>query len=182
MPVVAARIAVPSNKPALDAALEGLTRLNEAIIEQRDQAGAPLPKPYESKVVWRPDGFKGGHKETWDTWDVCVSRGYGDCEDLAAATAAYLRREGIPARAVVQPSNSPGVAWHAVVELPDGRIMDPSAKMGMHEYHAQRRAAVRGRRNLVADLRAIAGTAERTRNPTAAALIRGLAAYAEKGL
>lgn len=182
MPVVAARIAVPSNKPALDAALEGLTRLNEAIIEQRANAGKPLPKPYDSKVVWRPDGFRGGHKETWDTWDVCVSRGYGDCEDLSAASAAYLRREGIQARAVVQPSNSPGVAWHAVVELPDGRIMDPSAKMGMHQYHAQRRAAVRGRRNLVADLHAIAGAAERTQNPTAAALIRGLAAYAEKGL
>lgn len=182
MPVVAARIAVPSNKPALDAALEGLTRLNEAIIEQRAQAGAPLPKPYESKVVWRPDGFKGGHKETWDTWDVCVSRGYGDCEDLAAATAAYLRREGIPARAVVQPSNSRGVAWHAVVELPDGRIMDPSVKMGMHEYHAQQRAAVRGRRRLAADLHGVAGIVDRTHNPAVAALIRGLAHYAERGL
>ena len=85
MPIVAARIAVPSNKPALDAALSGLVRLNKVIIAQRAASGRPLAPPSKNSAVkWRPD-----IGETWDTWDVVTARGYGDCEDLAAATAAY---------------------------------------------------------------------------------------------
>jgi len=117
---VAATFNVPSNKPSLDAALEGLVRLNVA------QRRAGVPALYSSGVRYRRD--KG---ETWDSAQICCRRGWGDCEDLAAWRAADLRLRGIPARAVVQRSKTPGVSWHAVVQLPNGRIEDPSRRLGM---------------------------------------------------
>ncbi len=166
MPIVAARIAVPSNKPALDAALSGLVRLNKVIIAQRAASGRPLAPPSKNSAVkWRPD-----MGETWDTWDVVTARGYGDCEDLAAATAAYLQLQGVDAQAIVKPSNSPGVAWHAVVQLPDGRIVDPSAQMGMYEYHAKTRRRARGRAKLAGDLARLGAMAEQWGYPEAAAV------------
>ena len=128
MPVVAARIAVQSNKPALDAALEGLVRLNLQMFRAASQAGRPVPSVYKAGIHWQRD-----QGETWDTADIVRRRGYGDCEDLAAWRAAELRMQGIPAAAVVRQSNSPGVAWHAVVALPGGKFEDPSAKLGMYD-------------------------------------------------
>lgn len=55
--------------------------------------------------------------------------GGGDCEDLAAAVAAELIMQGVPARAVIQRVR-PGLA-HALVRLPDRRIIDPSRTGGM---------------------------------------------------
>lgn len=128
MPVVSARIAVQSNKPALDAALEGLVRLNVQMFRTRAAQGRPVPSVYKAGIHWQRD--KG---ETWDTADIVQRRGYGDCEDLAAWRAAELRLRGVAASAVVRPSNSPGVAWHAIVELPNGQFEDPSAKLGMYD-------------------------------------------------
>lgn len=145
MPVVAARIAIPSNKPALDTALEGLVKLNVQLLRQHAAAGHPVPELYAAGVHWQPDREKGRVVETWDTIDVVRKRGYGDCEDLAAWRAAELRwRQGVPARAVVRRSNTPGVAWHAVVELPDGKILDPSVRLGMRQWQAAHRPPVAG--------------------------------------
>lgn len=120
MSYVAATFNVPSNKPSLDAALEGLVRLNVA------QRKAGLPELYKTKVRYRRD-----QGETWDSGAICLRRGWGDCEDLAAWRAADLRCAGIPARAVVLRSRTPGVSWHAVVCLPGGKYEDPSKKLGM---------------------------------------------------
>jgi hypothetical protein len=128
VPVVAARIAVQSNKPSLDAALEGLVRLNLTMFRVAAQQGRPVPSVYKAGIHWQRD--KG---ETWDTADIVRRRGYGDCEDLAAWRAAELRMQGIPAAAVVRASNSPNVAWHAIVALPGGKFEDPSAKLGMYD-------------------------------------------------
>jgi len=57
------------------------------------------------------------------------ARGGGDCEDLAAWRAAELRIAGEPARVVVVRS-APGVL-HAVVRRANGRIEDPSRRLGM---------------------------------------------------
>lgn len=134
MPFVQARIAIPSNKAALDAALEGLVRLDLQIIRAAKAAGRPIRPLYKSGVRWQPDKSKGKPSETWDTIDIVRARGYGDCEDLAAWRAAELRAAGVNARAVVKRSNTPGVAWHAIVQLPDGKLLDPSAKLGMHGW------------------------------------------------
>jgi hypothetical protein len=121
MSYVAATMRIESRKPEIDAALEGLVCLNMA--QMRNGKCPPL---YRSGVRYRRD--KG---ETWDSCRVVLKRGYGDCEDLAAYRAAELRTQGIPARAIVQRSHTPGVAWHCVVRYPDGRIEDPSRKLGM---------------------------------------------------
>lgn len=74
--------------------------------------------------------------------------GEGDCDDLApyhtadriieaeqlapvrrCPTCGSRRREPAAAKAIVIPS--PGVGWHAVTQLADGRIEDPSQRLGM---------------------------------------------------
>lgn len=132
--MLAATIRVPSNKPDLDAALEGLVNLNVALMRSAEAKGRPIPPLYKAGVHWQPDGAKGKPAETWDTLAIVMRRGYGDCEDLAAWRAAELRFcRGIRARAVVRKSRTPGVAWHCIVQLPDGTLEDPSIKLGMYE-------------------------------------------------
>jgi hypothetical protein len=58
-----------------------------------------------------------------------MRRGGGDCEDLATWRAAELRAVGEPARVIVYRS-APSVL-HAVVRRGDGRIEDPSRRLGM---------------------------------------------------
>ena len=120
MPYVAAQLRIPSNKAAIDASLEGLVRLNLQQLRAR-----PRPELYKSGVRYRRDTG-----ETWDSADIVYRRGYGDCEDLAAIRAAELRLAGVPARAVVRHSSTPGVAWHCVVQV-GRRYEDPSARLGM---------------------------------------------------
>lgn len=119
---VAATLRVPSNVGAINAALEGLTSLNQQLL----RAGRCGPL-YKAGVRYRRD-----HGETWDACTIVKQRGWGDCEDLASWRAAELRNAGIAARAVVVRSRTPGVAWHCVVRLPNGKIEDPSAKLGMY--------------------------------------------------
>ena len=126
MATVSATLRVNSDKASIDAALEGLTRLNMVQLRAHGAQGRPVPPLMRAGVRWRRD--KG---ETWDTIDIVRQRGYGDCEDLAAWLAAELRLKGIAAKAVVKRSRTPGVAWHAVVQLPSGAISDPSARLGM---------------------------------------------------
>ena len=121
MPYVAASMRIDSSAPAINAALEGLVALNMSQMRARK-----FPPLYASGIRYRRD-----QGETWDSAQVCIKRGYGDCEDLAAYRAAELRCRGVPARAVVRRSRTPGVAWHCVVCLPNGQYEDPSKKLGM---------------------------------------------------
>lgn len=142
MPYLAATIRVPSNVRGLNAALEGLVRLNQAIIRDAKAVGRPIPPLYRAGVHWQPDRAPGGKPaETWDDIAIVRARGFGDCEDLASWRAAELRESGIAARSIVRRSHTPGVAWHCVTQWPNGQIEDPSAKLGMHEYQAKMRAA-----------------------------------------
>lgn len=63
-------------------------------------------------------------QEEWLTLPLLERVGAGDCEDLAAAWAASYG--GSP---IIRPS-MPG-AYHAVVRLPSGAIVDPSRLLGM---------------------------------------------------
>lgn len=162
MPQLRAILTVPSNKRDLDAALEGLVRINVALLQQYAQAGRPVPPLLRAGVHWQPDELRGKPAETWDNLDVVRRRGYGDCEDLASWAAAELRfTKGIAARAIVRPSSTPGVAWHCIVELPNGQTIDPSLKLGMREYRAAHPKAHHG--PLGADLvRAVDALARKT--------------------
>jgi len=71
--------------------------------------------------------------ETWRSWSVIVRRMAGDCEDLAAAHAAWLRVQGLRARAIWSHHADIGEGqrmYHAVVETPDGQI-DIARELGM---------------------------------------------------
>ena len=137
MPVLHVQFEVPSTQHDIIAALQGLVALNLCILRHAKAKGRPVPPIYSAGVHWQPDREKGKPAETWDSILVVRRRGYGDCEDLASWRAAELQLQGIAARAVVVRSSTPGVAWHAVVRLPNGEIEDPSRRLGMLEWKAR---------------------------------------------
>lgn len=83
------------------------------------------PKLYKSGIRYKREG---PGREWWKTIDDLLETGNGDCEDLAAARVAELKMLGQRA----QPWFSKrGRTWHVQVRYPDGRIEDPSARLGM---------------------------------------------------
>ena len=122
-------VAIPESHvtaPVLDAALEAVTTLNEALIKSGD---APTFKQALPHVQWRPEPPGAEH---FDNASIVSERGWGDCDDLAPHHAASLRVSGEDrgARAIVVPSGPQ--KWHAVVRRSDGRIEDPSEAAGMN--------------------------------------------------
>lgn len=132
-------IAVPEEhvkKPVLDAALESVTRLNESLIK-----GGTIPhfRTALNRVRWRPEPFGSEH---FDHAATVLSRGWGDCDDLAPWHAASLRASGQDpgAKAIVKRSGPK--LWHAVVQRSNGTIDDPSREAGMRSRTASRAATI----------------------------------------
>jgi hypothetical protein len=118
---VRAALHIPSDERSLNAALEGFARLAVRDLELHPD----LPSLYRSGVCYEPELAS----EEWQLPSETDEIGAGDCEDLAAWRCAELRRRGEPARVVVRPGVR-GV-WHAIVRRGDGRIEDPSRRLGM---------------------------------------------------
>jgi hypothetical protein len=128
---VRVNVAVPEayvGPEVLDAALEGVTRLNEALLAD---GKVPLFKDAVNQVRWKPEPPGDEH---FDHAGVVLGRGWGDCDDLAPWHAASLRASGQDPGATAVVKRSGHKRWHAVVQRSDGRIDDPSAAAGMHEY------------------------------------------------
>jgi len=105
----------------LTASLEFLTATCATQIKRHS-----LPHPYRAGIRYKrePRG-----RERWQTAVETLQRKDGDCEDLAAYLAGWLRVHGYPhARAILRPSKS--VGYHAVVAL-GNQILDPSRELGM---------------------------------------------------
>lgn len=119
-----ATIVVPGlDGPALAPLLEAMTTLNRRYLTER---WMPL---YESGVRYHrePRGV-----ERWITTPIAQERTIADCEDLATWRAAELQLQGIDARAIaLERPQRRGRLYHVVVRYPDGRIEDPSRKLGM---------------------------------------------------
>jgi len=116
-------------RPAYDAALEALT---VASFECLAELGGHVPSLRDRGIRWRPECCG----ETWRAWDVLCARGVGDCEDLAAAHAAWLRHRGdrtAKAAWIVQGPTSAGTGnvWHAIVIDGAGNAIDISRELGM---------------------------------------------------
>lgn len=101
------------------------------------------PALYQSGVRYKPEKHRTSalgktvqYGEEWQTIPWVIYRGYGDCEDLGAWRAAELNRKGIRALPFIKIRRMPTGFWraHVVVQHPDGRIEDPSAKLGMYDY------------------------------------------------
>ncbi len=109
----------PVSPQRLDALLEGFVRLAGV-----DLANNSIPPLYASGVRYR--------RESPDKWlapiDVLTQR-HGDCEDLAAWLCAQRRQQGGDCRAMAYRTGRR--MWHVVVQHADGRIEDPSKKLGM---------------------------------------------------
>lgn len=123
------RIAVPDEHltpGVLDAALEAVTRADEALL---DAGQVPTAREGIARGVrWKPEPPGDEH---FDLASKVRERGWGDCDDLAPWHAASLRASGEDpdARAVVKRSGPS--RWHALVVRGDGRIDDPSKWAGM---------------------------------------------------
>lgn len=104
--------------------LDALVKLN--LLEMSRHKYPPL---YKSGVVYEREPKAMGRFERWQTIKDLVEKGFGDCEDLAAARTAELRLKGIRARPWLKRY---GTTWHVVVKYPDGRIEDPSKILGMN--------------------------------------------------
>jgi hypothetical protein len=114
----------PRRAQSLGALLETVCRLNETWLRANPRA----PRLYDSGVRYAREPRE--MREDFATYPVVLSRGWGDCDDLAPALAAELRvRDRIPARPVIF-AVRPGL-WHCVVRLPSGRTLDPSRELGM---------------------------------------------------
>lgn len=122
---------LPPSPSVLAGAAEGLVRANLELMRQRHGA----PKLYAGRVRYKREPVG---QERWDTWPEVLARGYGDCEDLAAWRAAELRYTGVDPKAAVTVIKTGPRTMHAVVRRGNGKIEDPSRRLGMgsHELGA----------------------------------------------
>lgn len=133
-------VAIPEahvSEPVLNAALEAVTTLNEAMIKNGD---APtFDQALRNGVKWKPEPPGAEH---FDHAGIVHGRGWGDCDDLAPHHAATLRVKGIDpgARAIVVRSGPS--TWHAIVQRSDGTRDDPSEAAGMRSSHGIAGAAL----------------------------------------
>lgn len=124
-----ASIHVPTSATFYEAAIEGLTRLNEEMLSL-----SHFPRLYESGARYRKE-----KEDTWRHADDVLCSGWGDCEDLAAWRAAELRVSGEDPDARVYVYRSGPQRFHAVVARGNGRIEDPSIILGMRVSAARQR-------------------------------------------
>jgi hypothetical protein len=131
------RMNVPAVPEALEAAVEGVVRLNEWYMRTAWEAGVDTPDLYTSGIVYRrePRG-----REWWQSADETlalareagkdahgvVKERSGDCEDLAAYRAAELRTFFDDPYACVRIVRTRRGSFHAIVQRGDGEYEDPS--------------------------------------------------------
>lgn len=122
-------VAIPEasvTAPVLNAALESVTRLDEALIKQG--ASPTFEEALKMGVRWKPEP---PGQEHFDHGAIVAKRKWGDCDDLAPLHAASLRQSGVDPDATAIVRRSGPKRWHAVVRRGDGSIDDPSKRAGM---------------------------------------------------
>lgn len=88
------------------------------------------PGLYQSRVVYKEEGYK--ESEDWKDIPHVLADGFGDCEDLATWRVAELRHRGVRARIAVKMRRLADITlFHVLVRYPDGRLEDPSKRLGM---------------------------------------------------
>lgn len=118
-------------KRDLLAALNAMVRWNVYLFTTRPG----LPPLYESGIRYvREDEAADPQRasfpaiERWQMADVLAVTKRGDCEDLAMYRVGWLRAHGENARIRL---TRRGNIWHVTLFRADGRIEDPSARLGM---------------------------------------------------
>lgn len=111
-----------SSEASIAAMLELLTRMNETYLRH-----TRTPAIYASGVRYRREVRP---REDWLMVPYILELGHGDCEDLACWRAAELRLAGESGARPIAIRPRPSL-WHIVVRRADGRIEDPSKRLGM---------------------------------------------------
>jgi len=88
-----------------------------------------VPPLYQSGIEYGKAG-----KLAWYTTPLLYKKKKGDCKDLAAHRVAELQLMGEPAKIHLVQVNPR--LWHVQVARGDGRIEDPSKKLGMGRHAA----------------------------------------------
>lgn len=125
------------SRRTLTAAMYGLALANRLYLETYPRT----PRLYDSHVIYREEK----RTENWNDIPTVLSKGWGDCEDLACWRIAEHLINGVQALPYVTwrvPSGSRTI-YHALVRLPDGRIEDPSRALGMRHPIVRRPVYIR---------------------------------------
>lgn len=127
-----ATLRIPPVPAVIEAALEGLVRVNLVMME------AGLIPPFPHDVPGLRYRLEGEGLEDWKHGANCILDGWGDCEDIAGWCTAGLRFTGEDpdARCVVMRTGPENL--HCVTLLSDGRIWDPSLDLGMATNNGRR--------------------------------------------
>lgn len=118
----------------LDAALAAATFANVRWLQRLRAAGRELPCCVGcTGLQYVPDTDAPSQRVVFRTGAAMLASGHASCGELAALAAAILcvaADSPNVARAVVvrQPSTTHD-AWHAIVELPNGETLDPTAEL-----------------------------------------------------
>lgn len=120
-------LGLPSRADVYGAALEGLVRVNELILDKHPD----LPPLYAAGVRW-----KNRPHDNWRRADMIAVSGWGDCEGIASWRAAELRKgRGVYGEfdpgARVNCYHTGPKKYHAIVMRGDDTIEDPSVVLGM---------------------------------------------------
>lgn len=109
---------------------QSLLRLLNALVDlnRHELRLYRLPPLYKSGVRYKREPKIPGRREDWKTITQILKDKHGDCEDLTAWRVSELREQGIKAMPWL---TKHGNTWHVVVRYPDGKIEDPSKRLGM---------------------------------------------------
>jgi len=96
------------------------------------------PPLYDSGIRYR---LEAPGVEEFADCESMLQKGHGDCAHLVAYRCAELREAGELATVRIKwapmPRNGGQRVFHVVVRRADGRIEDPSVRLGMHSGDAQ---------------------------------------------
>lgn len=113
----------------IETALELFTNVNELYL----RAHRNEPELYKSGVRY---GL--GNKLPWFTAPILLDKKVGDCKDLCAYRVAWLRTFGNEPRARCYLKFIRVGQWHVQVQRQNGKLEDPSEKLGMREWARRR--------------------------------------------
>lgn len=120
---------IEETRQVIDAFLEALVVTNELYFRR-------LPKgpccPECAGVRYRPPSAEDAATpdQTFESAERMIVKGEAACGPIAAMVAAHKRVfEGINAKAIAQPTSSSELKFHAVVQLPNGDIIDPTTDL-----------------------------------------------------
>lgn len=124
----------PRSERALGYFLDTLYKIDCDYLRDNPQT----PFVLKAGVIYQQESY--GMPEQWKSIPEVLADGHGDCEDLACWLAACLTvQRGIPARVIWKAKHVAGPngrfsLYHILVELPSGKLLDPSKALGMKNY------------------------------------------------